>query len=65
MLQKYSPEQAPQDQSGQSLTPAAILDILKRRFLYFFVPFAILLAIGATVVMLLPPVYLAEGKILV
>jgi len=66
MLQKYSVhEQMPQDEGGLSLTPAFFIDIIKRRLLYFLIPFVLVLGAGTTAVMLIPPVYLAEGKILV
>ena len=66
MLQKYSvQEQVPQDDGGSFLTPAFFLDILKRRLLYFLIPFILVLGIGTTAVMMIPAVYLAEGKILV
>jgi uncharacterized protein involved in exopolysaccharide biosynthesis len=66
MLQKYSvQEQLPQDDGGSFLTPAFVIDVLKRRLLYFLIPFVLVLGIGTTVVMLIPAVYLAEGKILV
>jgi uncharacterized protein involved in exopolysaccharide biosynthesis len=66
MLQKYSvQEQAPQEQGTPFLSPAVILDIFKRRFFYFLIPFVLVFAAGAAVVMLIPAVYSAEGKILV
>lgn len=42
-----------------------LLIILQRRFLYFLIPAVLLSAIGILFVMLLPPKYTAEGKILV
>lgn len=66
MLQKYSvQEQPPHDDDGQSLTPSYFVDILKRRLFYFLIPSVLTFGIGATIVMLIPAVYLAEGKILV
>ena len=66
MLQKYSvQEQVPQEQGTPFLSPAIILDIFKRRFFYFLIPFVLVFAAGAAVVMLIPAVYSAEGKILV
>src|SRR3569833_2160739 len=66
MLQKYSvQEQMPVDQGTSFLSPAIVLDILKRRFFYFLIPFVLILAGGSVVVMMIPAVYSAEGKILV
>jgi uncharacterized protein involved in exopolysaccharide biosynthesis len=66
MLQKYSPqEQVPFEDGGQLFTPAFFLDILKRRWLFFLVPFALVAALGTVAVMLVPAIYQAEGKILI
>ena len=66
MLQKYSmPEQAQIEDSGLALTPAFFIDLLKRRLLYFLIPLVVVGAAGITIVMMLPAIYLAEGKILV
>jgi hypothetical protein len=66
MLQKYSvQEPGMSDEGGQFLTPAYFIDLLKRRLLWFLIPFVIIAATGATIVTLLPAVYMAEGKILV
>src|SRR3712207_1422473 len=47
------------------LSPRYLLDLVKRRLLYFLVPLVLIAPAGATVVMLLPAIYLSEGKILV
>jgi uncharacterized protein involved in exopolysaccharide biosynthesis len=39
--------------------------VFKRRWMYFLLPFFMVLGVGAGVVMYLPPVFLSEGKILV
>jgi uncharacterized protein involved in exopolysaccharide biosynthesis len=66
MLQKYSvQEQVSLDQGASFLSPAIIFDILKRRFFYFLIPFVLIFAGGTAVVMMIPAVYSAEGKILV
>src|SRR6185312_11116953 len=41
------------------------LGILRRRFLYFLFPFVAIAGVGFAVTMLLPAVYVAEGKLLV
>jgi len=41
------------------------IGVLRRRFLYFVFPFVIIAAAGSAVTMLLPAVYVAEGKLLV
>jgi uncharacterized protein involved in exopolysaccharide biosynthesis len=41
------------------------LAVLKSRILYFLAPLALIATVGTTVVMKLPPIYLAEGRILV
>jgi uncharacterized protein involved in exopolysaccharide biosynthesis len=66
MLQKYSvQEQVQNEEGGQFLSPAYFIDVLKRRLLYFLIPFVLIFAVGATAVMFIPAVYVAEGKILV
>jgi uncharacterized protein involved in exopolysaccharide biosynthesis len=39
--------------------------VLRRRVFFLLVPFVVVAAIGFTVTMLLPPIYVAEGKLLV
>jgi uncharacterized protein involved in exopolysaccharide biosynthesis len=41
------------------------VSILRRRFLYFLFPFVVIACVGFAVTMLLPAVYVAEGKLLV
>src|ERR1035441_9178207 len=67
MLQQLSyQDQAPYDQpTGQSLTPEYFYDVIKRRLLYFVIPFALFFAIGAAVTALLPATYVSEGKMLI
>lgn len=50
---------------GDEFSLEDALIILRRRFLFFFLPFIALAAIGVVTVMLLPAKYTAEGKILV
>ncbi len=48
-----------------SLDPLYFYEILKKRKFYALIPFFCIFAIGWTIVMLMPPTYLSEGKILV
>ena len=48
-----------------SLDPLYYYEILKKRKFYALIPFFCIFAIGWTIVMLMPPTYLSEGKILV
>jgi uncharacterized protein involved in exopolysaccharide biosynthesis len=41
------------------------VDLARRRFLYFLVPFLLIAPVGSAAVMWLPAIYLSEGKILV
>ena len=50
---------------GRFLSPRYLLDLVKRRFLYFLIPFLLIAPAGAAIVMLLPALYLSEGKLLV
>src|SRR6266852_4734042 len=66
MLQRQAFQEHLQDEDrGQFLTPAHILDLVKRRWLHFSIPFVLLVAIGGAVALLWPATYLSEGKILV
>ena len=47
------------------LTPGYILDVAKRRWALFVVPFVLVLGAGLVVLKLLPAVYVSEGRILV
>ena len=51
--------------SVKLFTPAYIFALIKRRALYFLIPFILVFAIGAVVALAWPAKYLAEGKILV
>lgn len=42
-----------------------LLIVLRRRLLYFLLPVMVIIPVGLAIVMLLPPMYVAEGKILV
>lgn len=68
MLQKVDFEddfQGLQEDRGHLLRPAYYWDLLKRRWLYFFIPFTVIACAGVAVALLWPPTYLSEGKILV
>jgi uncharacterized protein involved in exopolysaccharide biosynthesis len=47
------------------LRPAFYWELIKRRWLYFFLPFVVIALGGAALTYLWPAVYLSEGKILV
>lgn len=66
MLQKLDSEpEFPDTDLGYLTQPAYYLGLLKRRWLYFLVPFSLVLLVGAAVTYLLPATYFSEGKILV
>jgi uncharacterized protein involved in exopolysaccharide biosynthesis len=66
MLQNdRSQMQSPYDVDEQGLDPSHYFKILKKRKFYILVPFILVAAAGFAVVMLWPPTYLSEGKILV
>src|SRR6185437_8318427 len=47
------------------LQPSFYWNLIKRRFLFFFIPFALVLPVGLAVAALLPATYQSVGKILV
>lgn len=69
MLQKIDFEdnfEGPLEQDrSHLLRPSYYLDIVKRRWLFFVVPFVLIAAAGTAAVLIWPPTYLSEGKILV
>jgi uncharacterized protein involved in exopolysaccharide biosynthesis len=68
MLQKLDSEQQFQDGEadfGYLLEPGYYLGLIKRRLLYFLVPFVSVLLLGGAVTYLWPATYFSEGKILV
>src|SRR6195256_6240333 len=56
-----------QEEAGQShfLQPSFYWQLIKRRALYFVIPFILVLVVGLAVAVLLPATYVSEGKILV
>ena len=66
MLQRQVLQQSHgEGDSGQSLTPQYLYDVLKRRALYFAIPFLAILAIGSLITVVWPARYVAQGTILV
>src|SRR5258706_971029 len=66
MLQKvnFDDEIFEQDRS-HLLRPAFYWELVKRRWLYFFLPFTVIALCGAALTYLWPAIYLSEGKVLV
>src|SRR5690349_19329394 len=68
MLQKVDFDEgsvAAQEDRSHLLHPSYYWQLLKRRWLYFLLPFVAVVVGGVGVALLLPPTYLAEGKVLV
>src|SRR5664279_5152731 len=66
MLERQSfQEIGPDEDSGQSLSPSYFYEILKRRALYFAIPFLLISTIGSLITAAWPSRYLAQGTILV
>ena len=67
MLQQlsYQDQALPEQQADQFLEPEYFYDVIKRRALYFVIPFALIFAIGAVITALLPATYVSEGKMLI
>ena len=66
MLQRQTfQELSPDQNQDQAISLPYLFDILKRRALYFAIPFLLVLAIGTVVTIAWPAKYLAEGKILI
>ena len=67
MLQTYSDQSGGASYEGgsQSLGIDHYLDILKRRALYFVIPFCLVLLAGSVIAAIQRPIYQAQGRILV
>ena len=66
MLETYSAQQSQfYEDQGQSFDLSYIVNVIKRRFLYFAISFLIVSIGGAAVIKILPKVYRATGEILV
>jgi protein tyrosine kinase modulator len=68
MLQKVDLEddfQPLQEDRGHLLRPAFYWELIRRRWIYFIIPFVAIASVGIGVALLWPATYLSEGKILV
>src|SRR5664279_4125150 len=66
MLQKVNfDEEVQQPSQGHLLRPAYYWQLVKRRWLYFLIPFVLVAGIGGAGLYYWPATYLSEGKILV
>ena len=66
MLERQSfQENRPDEDQGQSLSPSYFYAILKRRALYFVIPFLLISTIGSLITAAWPSRYLSQGTILV
>jgi capsular polysaccharide biosynthesis protein len=66
MLQTYNPQQsAVYEDDGQGFDLSDYIGILKRRILYFAIPFLLVVMSGFGIVSIQRPIYQSEGKILV
>ena len=66
MLQKLDTEQQiPETDTSHLLRSAYYFALLKRRWVYFLIPFISVLLVGTALLLFWPPTYYSEGKILV
>ncbi len=66
MLQRQTfAESSVEIEDGEGLSLSHIFDVVKRRILYFAIPFVIILAIGTLITFAWPAKYLSQGKILI
>ena len=66
MLQTYSaPQPAFYEERAEGVDLERILAVIRKRIFYFAIPFVLVSIVGALVVVIQRPIYLAEGKILV
>src|SRR6478672_1868718 len=65
MLQRPTVLEQSPDQGGEFISLPYLFDIVKRRALYFAIPFLSILAIGSLITIAWPAKYLSEGKILI
>jgi len=69
MLQKVDHQDefqlSPEPDRGHLLRPSFYWELVKRRWVYFLVPFFLIAPLGIGVALLWPATYLSEGKILV
>lgn len=65
-LETYnSPQPAAYEDRAQAFDLSYFIDLLKRRFLYFLIPFSLLATLGFVVVAMQRPIYRAEGQVIV
>src|SRR5690606_23495729 len=50
---------------GEEFSLEDVLIVLRRRIFYFIVPILVIVPVGFAIIMMLPPLYTAQGKILV
>ena len=65
MLQSQTISHPQEEDHGHLLTPSHILEIAKRRFWYFLIPFLLVAAVGSVLALAWPAKYLSSGKVLV
>ena len=66
MLQSQTTiSQQAEEDLGQVLTPSHIFEIVKRRALYFLIPFVLIAVVGSLLALAWPAKYVSSGKILV
>ncbi|MGA7965728.1 MAG: sugar transporter, partial [Gammaproteobacteria bacterium] len=54
-----------EEDQAPSITPSYVFEVLRRRALWFLLPFVVVLAVGSAAAVLWPASYLSEGTILV
>ena len=66
MLENYSPyESVIHEDRTQNFDLSYIIDVVKRRILYFVIPFLLIVSVGFAIIKSLPHIYHSEGEILV
>jgi uncharacterized protein involved in exopolysaccharide biosynthesis len=66
MLERHSfQEHRMEEDIGQVLSPSYFYEILKRRALFFVIPFLLILSVGSLITAVWPAIYLSQGTILV
>jgi uncharacterized protein involved in exopolysaccharide biosynthesis len=65
MLQQLSSQQRLFEDHDQGLGLPHYVEVAKRRFFYFLIPFVLIFSLAALVVAVQRPIFMAEGKILV
>jgi capsular polysaccharide biosynthesis protein len=65
MLETSPTQQYFEDQGAENFDPLRVIAIVKRRILYFVIPFLIIALAGAAIIKLMPKAYQAEGEVLI